>query len=239
MAPNVPCCQKSGRDTELPSDLEEGDAVAALESALTYLAANADRFWKALGIHLELAAASLAVAAAVCIPLGIWAARSPAAGNWAMNVIEALRVVPSLAVLILVFPYLGFGARTAMVALSILASPPILVNTYVAYRNIDPAVLEAAVGMGMTPGQILRWIETPLAAPVVMAGIRTAASEVVASATLAAFIGGGGLGEFIVNGLAMNNVGLLLVGGIPVALLALLAEGLLSIPEYVVRRRIR
>jgi len=213
--------------------------VAALQSAVQYLAANSDRFWRAVGVHLELAAMALVIAAVICIPLGIWAARSPIIGNWAMNAVETLRVVPSLAVLIVVFPYLGFGTRTALVALTILAGPPILVNTYTAYRTVDPAVVEAAVGMGMTRGQILRWIETPLAAPVVLTGLRTAAGEVVASATLAAFIGGGGLGEFIVNGLAMNNVGLLLVGGIPVALLALLAEGLLSIPEHLARKRIQ
>jgi len=154
-----------------------------------------------------------------------------------LNAVGVLRVVPSLAVLVLVFPYLGLGTRTALVALTVLAGPPILINTYVAYRDVDPAVVEAAVGMGMTRAQILRWIETPLALPVVLTGIRTAAGEVVASATLAAFIGGGGMGEFIVNGLAVNNIGLLLVGAVPVAVLALLFEGLLAIPEHFARRR--
>ncbi|MFS8665078.1 MAG: ABC transporter permease [Limnochordales bacterium] len=213
--------------------------MTALDSAIQYVLANWGRFWQAVGVHLELAGLALGLAAAVCIPLGIWAARSPVLGKWAMNVVEALRVVPSLAVLIVVFPYLGFGSRTALVALTILASPPILINTFTGYRTVDPAVVEAAAGMGMTRGQILRWIETPLAAPVVLTGLRTAAGEVVASATLAAFIGGGGLGEFIVNGLAMNHVGLLLAGGIPVALLALAAEGLLAIPENWARRRLQ
>src|SRR5690606_13842805 len=120
-------------------------------------------------------------------------------------------------------------------ALTILACPPILINTYTGYRDVDPAVVEAAYGMGMTPGQVLWWIESPLALPVVVAGLRTAAVEVVASATLAAFIGGGGLGEFIINGLGLNDMRSLLVGAVPVALLALLAEGLFALTERALR----
>lgn len=211
--------------------------MTVLSDAISYVIKNSDRFWQALGVHVGLAAASLAIGVLVCVPLGIWAARSRIVGGLSLNAVGVLRVVPSLAVLVLVFPYLGLGARTALVALTILAGPPILINTYVAYRDVDAAVVEAAVGMGMTRGQILRWIETPLALPVVLTGIRTAAGEVVASATLAAFIGGGGMGEFIVNGLAVNNVGLLLVGAVPVAVLALLFEGMLAIPEHFARRR--
>lgn len=205
--------------------------------AVSYLLTNIDRFWQALGVHVWLAVAALSVGMVICIPLGIWAARSPIVSGLSLNAVGILRVVPSLAVLVLVFPYLGLGTRTALVALAVLAGPPILINTYVAYRDVDPTVVEAAVGMGMTRGQIMRWIETPLAMPVVLTGIRTAAGEVVASATLAAFIGGGGMGEFIVNGLAVNNVSLLLVGAIPVAILALLFEGLLAIPEHFARQR--
>lgn len=206
--------------------------------AVRYIAANSDRFLEALGIHVGLALAALGLGVLIGVPLGIWAARSGIVSSVSLNVLGVLRVVPSLAVLVLVFPYLGLGFRTALVALTVLAAPPVLINTYVAYRDVDPAVVEAAVGMGMTRGQILRWIETPLALPVVLTGVRTAAGEVVASATLAAFIGGGGMGEFIVNGLAVNNVALLLVGAVPVALLALLFEGVLAVPEHLARRRV-
>lgn len=211
--------------------------MVVFTDAVSYLLTNIDRFWQALGVHVWLAVAALSVGIVICIPLGIWAARSRIVSGLSLNVVGILRVVPSLAVLVLVFPYLGLGTRTALVALAVLAGPPILINTYVAYRDVDPTVVEAAVGMGMTRGQIMRWIETPLAMPVVLTGIRTAAGEVVASATLAAFIGGGGMGEFIVNGLAVNNVSLLLVGAIPVAILALLFEGLLAIPEHFARQR--
>src|SRR5690606_6422141 len=100
---------------------------------------------------------------------------------WTINLVSALRVLPSLAILVLMLPYLGLGFTPALVALTILACPPILINTYTGYRDVDPAVVEAAYGMGMTTGQVLWWIESPLALPVVVAGLRTAAVEVVAS----------------------------------------------------------
>jgi osmoprotectant transport system permease protein len=143
----------------------------------------------------------------------------------------ALRSIPSLAVLALMLPVLGLGSKPALVALTLLAIPPILINTDVGYRSVDRAAVEAAVGMGMLPGQVLRRVETPLAAPVILAGVRTAAVEVIASATLAAFIGGGGLGDLIIAGLQNDDVGELLAGALCVALLALVAEGVLGLTQ--------
>ena len=133
-----------------------------------------------------------------------------------MSCVNSLRVIPSLAILVIILPVFGTGFLPALVALTILACPPILINTYLGFRGIDPAVIEAARGMGMDERQILRKVEIPLAMPLVIAGSKTAV-EVVASATLAAFIGGGGLGTFIVNGLGMYNFPMLLVGAVPVA----------------------
>lgn len=189
----------------------------------------------ALTVHVTLSAMALLIATLICIPLGIWSARSQRLSPWTINLVSALRVLPSLAILVLMLPYLGLGFTPALAALTILACPPILINTYTGFRDVDPAVVEAAYGMGMTPRQVLWWIESPLALPVVVAGLRTAAVEVVASATLAAFIGGGGLGEFIINGLGLNDMRSLLVGAVPVALLALLAEGLFAVTERVLR----
>jgi osmoprotectant transport system permease protein len=136
--------------------------------------------------------------------------------------------VPSLAILFLALPYLGTGFRPALFALVVLAFPPIIINTYAGIRNVDRAVVEAAFGMGMEPNQVLRQVELPIALPAVIAGVRTAAVEVIASATLAAFIGGGGLGDFITRGFAVYEPRIMLVGAIPVALLALFSEGLLG-----------
>jgi osmoprotectant transport system permease protein len=130
--------------------------------------------------------------------------------------------------LVIILPLMGTGFGPAAVALTILACPPILINTFLGFRGIDPAIMEAAAGMGMSPGQILRKIELPLAMPLLLAGVRTAAVEVIASATLAAFIGGGGLGTFIINGLGMYNFSMLLVGAVPVAVLAICTEVVLA-----------
>ncbi len=164
----------------------------------------------------------------VCIPLGIWAARKRWAATPVLNTANALRVIPSLALLFIVQPYLGIGFTSALVALTVLACPPILINTYAAYRGVDRNIVEAAYGMGMGTGHVLRSIETPLALPVVLAGLRIATVEVIASATLAAFIGAGGLGNFVQRGFAVLETSTMLVGVIPIALLALLAEGILA-----------
>jgi osmoprotectant transport system permease protein len=115
--------------------------------------------------HLLLVSIALTISIAVCIPLGIWTSRSRGTANVVINSINGLRVIPSLAILFLMVPYLGVGLDTAVIALTILAMPPILVNTDAAFRTIDPAIKEAAAGMGMTRRQILRKVEIPLALP--------------------------------------------------------------------------
>jgi osmoprotectant transport system permease protein len=137
-------------------------------------------------------------------------------------------VIPSLAVLFVTIPYFGLTFTSAALALTLLVMPPILISTDVAFRSIDSAILEAAKGMGMSPSQVLQQVEIPLALPVIIAGIKTATVEVIASATLAAFIGAGGLGSFMVLGFSLYDNAILLVGAIPVAVLALVAEVSLS-----------
>ncbi len=181
----------------------------------------------ALRQHLLLCVVALVIALAISVPLGIWTSRSRF-GQGIVAAVTAVRVVPSLAVLAFVLPIFGVGYKAAVIALIVLACPPILINTDIAFRGIQPAVREAAIGMGMRDAQLLRRIEYPLAFPVMMAGVRTSTIEVIASATLAAFIGGGGFGDFILDGLANNDMRQLLVGAIMVSLLALFAEFLLS-----------
>lgn len=193
--------------------------------------------WLATRTHIALSLGAVAIAALIGIPLGVWTARHDA-GRSVVGFVSALRVIPSLAILALVLPLLGIGFAPALLALIILACPPIIINTDVAFRSIDPSIREAGIGMGMGPDQLLRRVETPLAFPVVLAGMRTSTVEVIASATLAAFIGGGGLGDFILNGLANNDVRELLLGGVAVALLALLAESCLSLVVRAARRRV-
>jgi osmoprotectant transport system permease protein len=195
-----------------------------LGEAWSYLLAHLPQFATALGVHVALSAAALAIGAAIAVPAGIYVAHRPRAAFATINVANIGRTLPSLAVLALVMPLLGTGFAPSLFALSLLALPPIVLNAIAGIRGIDPEVVDAARGMGMTPGAILRRIEWPLALPVIFAGLRTAAIQVISGAVLAAFIGGGGLGDFITAGIAMMAVPQLLVGAIPVTLLAIGAD---------------
>ncbi|MGB7442055.1 MAG: ABC transporter permease [Coleofasciculaceae cyanobacterium] len=199
-----------------------------LAQAWAYSLNNYDQLLEAFGQHLQLVIVPLTVGLVLGLPLGLLCSRSQLASTLLLNSFNSLRVIPSLAILFIAIPYFGLTFTSAVIALTILVIPPILISTDVAFRSIDGAVKEAAQGMGLAPGQILWQVEIPLAAPIIIAGIKTATVEVIASATLAAFIGAGGLGSFIVLGFALYDQAILLVGAIPVAMLALLAEVSLS-----------
>ncbi len=199
-----------------------------IQGAIQYYLQNQASFWEAARQHLRLSFSALAISILVCLPLGIWIARRTTIAQVAINFFNAFRVLPSLAILFLALPYFGLGFVPALIALTVLAFPPVLINTYAGLRNVDPAVIEAAFGMGMSSGQVLRQVELPLAAPTILAGVRIAAVEVISSATLASFIGGGGLGDFITRGFALYDTRIMLVGAIPIALLALASEGILG-----------
>ncbi len=203
--------------------------MSILEQVVDYALGHLGELGHALLEHVQLVVVPLSIGLILGLPLGLWSARSRLVSVVLINSFNALRVIPSLAVLFLAIPYLGLSFESAAVALTLLVMPPILINTDVAFRSIDPLVREAAYGMGMSAGQVLRQIEIPLALPVVIAGIKTATVEVIASATLAAFIGAGGFGTFIVRGFSLYDNAILLVGALPVAGLALLAEISLSL----------
>jgi osmoprotectant transport system permease protein len=199
--------------------------------AWNYLVEDQARFVRLLTEHLVLSAGALAIAFLLCVPLGIWAAHRPRAAQGVINFFNTLRILPSLVILFLALPYLGLGFRPALIALTVLACPPILINTYAGIRSVEPATREAALGVGMSPWQALRRVEIPLALPVLITGVRIATVEVIASATLAAFIAGGGLGDYILRGFALNEPPVMLVGAAAVALLALTAEGLFVLAQ--------
>lgn len=202
--------------------------IAMLDAALRYAMANEAAFWQAVAVHVRLSVLALLAGAAIGILLGVYAARRRPLAPHLLGLFSGLRVVPSLAILFLAVPYLGLGFLPALAALIVLACPPVLINTEAAFRGVDAAVLEAARGMGMSGRQVFWRVEVPLALPVVIAGTRTAAVDVFASATLAAFIGGGGLGEFIARGFALFDPAIMLVGALPVAALTLTAEAVLA-----------
>ena len=178
---------------------------------------------------------ALAAALAIAVPLGILCSQHAWSERLATGTAGVLRVIPSLAILIICVPYLGVGTVPAVVALTVLAIPPILINTAVALRSVPADVIEAGVGMGMSPARLWLTVKAPLAFPLAFSGVRTAASEIIASATLAAYIGAGGLGILIYTGLGALRNDLLWIGGISVAVLSLIVNRVLAMVD----RRIR
>ena len=193
---------------------------------LEYILAHRAALLAQIGTHLWISLAALAAAVLIGVPCGYLAADSPGTEKWISAPFHVLRVIPSLAILVLLIPVAGTGALPAVIALTILAVPPVLLNTIVGFRDVPPFMTESAAGMGMTDKEILWKVRIPLAMPMIFAGIRTALVEVIASAALAARIGAGGLGEIIFTGLGLNRTDLLLLGGVLVAALSLLCGGL-------------
>ena len=182
--------------------------------------------------YLQLCGVSILAAIIIGVVLGALVSRNPIAAFIAVNFSGLVRAIPIIAVLLLFVEILptsiNLGFVPSIIALILLGIPPILLNTYTGIRLIDPATIDAAKGMGMTTWQIVTRIQAPLVTPLVAAGIRTSAVQVVATATLAAFIGAGGYGDYIVEGLNILNYTELVVGAVSVAVLAILIEVLMS-----------
>lgn len=171
-----------------------------------------------------LSVVALLIAIAIALPVALLIRNTPVGAWIAINIGNVGRAVPSLAILALLLPFLGIGFWTALVALAALAIPPILINASTGLREVDKGIIDAARGMGLSGNQILTGIQLPIAAPVIFAGIRTSAVQTVASATLATFIGAGGLGDLIVLGLQRSGPEILLAGAFSVAALAIITE---------------
>ena len=178
-----------------------------------------------LGEHLRISALAVLAAMALAIPVGMLLGHTGRGGGFTVALSNVSRAVPTLALLTLfaVSP-IGFGTRATAIALAVFAVPPILTNTYVGFRGVDPDVLEAARGMGMSRGQTIARVAFPSALPLVMTGIRTAAVQVVATAGLAALVAGGGLGRIVALGFGQQDYGQIIAGAILIAALALLTE---------------
>ncbi len=202
-----------------------------LHEVMDYLLNHIDKYYEAVRIHINISVIAVLISIIIAVPLGIICAKFMKASQPIMNIFNFFRIIPSLAILVLVMPILGTGFFPALLALVILAIPPILINTYLGIKNIDASVLESAEGMGMDYKKMLYKIEIPLALPLIITGVRTSAVEVIASATLASYIGAGGLGDFIFTGLGMNDFRILIIGGATVALLSVIAEMLLFMLE--------
>ena len=186
-----------------------------------------------LARHLQITFLSLLLAVIVALPLGILLSYSPALSRPVLYITGLLQTIPSIALLAVMIPVFGIGIVPAIAALFLYALLPIIRNTASGIYSVDPVIKKVAVGMGLTKWQQLRYVELPLSMPSIFAGIRTAAVINIGTATLAAFIGAGGLGEFIVTGLALNDTSLILKGAIPAALLAIVVEFMFEILEQI------
>lgn len=211
---------------------------------IAFIASHRAEMATRLGEHVVLVAASTLIAAALAIPLGILAARRPALSRPIVGLANLAQTVPSLALFGFLIPLPligGIGTRTALVALTVYAVLPILRSTITGLQGVPPAVVECAVAMGLTPRQVLRQVEWPLALPSVVSGLRVAVVIGVGTATIASAIGAGGLGDYIFRGLAMVDATVILAGALPAALLALGADAALGAAGHLAdpRRRSR
>jgi osmoprotectant transport system permease protein len=197
--------------------------MSVFVDAVKFIPDNSDLILRKTAEHLEYSGAAIAVALVIAIPIGVWLGHIHRGSFLAINISNVGRALPSLAIIAIGVAVLGLGFVNIMIALVVLAAPPMLTNAYVAVDGVDPNAVDAARGMGMRPLEILLRVELPLALPLIFAGIRTAAVYVVATATLPAVAGGGGLGEIIVNQASYGIAGVV-AGAICVAALALVAE---------------
>ena len=198
--------------------------MTLLTSVWDFIRDNQDRFNDLLFSHVQLSASALIIAVLLYVPLGVAFSRMERIGSPAVGALSSLRVIPSLALVFIFVPWLGFGYRPALLALVLLAAPPIVLNTFAGMRNVDASVIEAARGLGMNQVQVFTRIELPLAFPVMLAGVRSASVEIVASATLASLIGVQTLGQYIFTGISLLDTTYLLAGGLPIVLLVLVVE---------------
>ncbi len=202
-----------------------------MSGVLNFIVDNHTAVVQRLLEHLEVSVISLVIAMVLALPPALWLAHAGKGSFLAINASNVGRALPSLALIALVFPWGGLHPQTVIFALVLLGIPPMLTNAYVAVREVDPDVVEAARGMGMRPLEVLRKVELPLGAPVIMAGIRTASVQIIATATLGALVASGGLGTFITDGLAVGDTSSILTGALLVALLAILADAGLGVLE--------
>lgn len=235
------------RDLNRRVEVEREDVAVVARDALAAVFLDADPTTRSAGIaggrrsiarigalaahHLLLVAVALAAAILIAVPLGLFVARHPRLAEPATGALGILQTIPSIALLAFMIPLFGVGVTPALIALVLYALYPIARNTYAGVRDADPDAVRAAEALGATSSQRLWWIQLPLAVPVIMSGIRTSAVITVGAATLAAFIGAGGLGEPIVEGLALADSRLILSGALPAAGLALVVDGALALLE--------
>ncbi|MEE1106979.1 MAG: ABC transporter permease [Macrococcus canis] len=204
---------------------------------LTFLQENQAELLQKTWEHISISLLSLVAAIIVAVPLGIVLTKSDKLAKVVLSITSVLQTVPSLAILAMMIPFFGIGTLPAVIALFLYILLPILNNTYLGIQSVNKDAKEAGRAMGMTQNQILRMVELPLAVPVIMSGIRLSAVYAISWATLASYIGAGGLGDFIFNGLNLYQPKLIIAGAVVVTLLALITDFILAYVEKITTPR--
>ena len=196
-----------------------------------YFAQHLDTYLESIWQHLELSFGALVIAILLGLPLGYLGYKHKGIRVFTGGLVQTLRVIPSLGILFLLIPLIGVGRLPALIALVVLALPPVLINTILGFSEVSEALLETGMGLGMDEWQLFARVSFPLALPHILNGVKLALIEVIASATLATYVGAGGLGSLIFTGLGLYRVDLLLIGGGSVALLSFVS--MLGFDRYI------
>ncbi|MCH3904359.1 MAG: ABC transporter permease [Lactobacillus sp.] len=191
-----------------------------LQSIIHYFQNNANEYWLAVRQHLVLSFSALIISLIIALPLGYLGSKNQKIADICQSFTQVLRIIPSLALLFILIPYVGTGTLPSLIALVILALPPLVVNTILGFNEVPTDLNEVALSLGMNNWQLLTKVQLPLSLPYLLNGIKLALIEIIASATLAAYIGAGGLGDLIMTGLGLYRIDLIMIGGISVAILS-------------------
>lgn len=194
-----------------------------LTQIIHYFQTDSGQYWQYVWQHIYLSLITLVIAMVIALPLGYLGSRIKSVATFCTAFSQALRIIPSLALLFLLIPFIGTGMLPALIALVILALPPLLINTILGFNEVSPLYKEVGVALGMDQRQLRRQIEIPLALPYILNGIKLALVEIIASATLATYIGAGGLGTLIFTGLGLYDMTYVVIGGVSVAILSLIS----------------
>lgn len=194
-----------------------------LAQIIHYFQTDSGQYWQYVGQHILMSVSTLAIAMVIALPLGYLGSRVKAVASFCTAFAQVLRIIPSLALLFLLIPFIGTGIVPALIALVVLALPPLMINTILGFNEVSPTYKEVGLALGMDRRQLRRQIEIPLAMPYILNGIKLALVEIIASATLATYIGAGGLGTLIFTGLGLYDMSYVVIGGVSVALLSLLS----------------
>ncbi|EEJ71909.1 ABC transporter permease [Lactobacillus ultunensis] len=204
-----------------------------LNQIIRYFATSSNEYWGYVSQHLFISLTALIISLIIALPLGYLGSRNKVIAAFCQTFAQILRIVPSLALLFILIPFIGTGIVPALIALVVLALPPIMVNTILGFNEVSPVLKEIGLSLGMNQMQLLKQITLPLALPYILNGIKLALVEIISSATLATYIGAGGLGTLIFTGLGLYKMQYVVIGGVSVALLSLLS---MFIMDFAIRK---